>query len=63
MVQNTKDFITAQLNAFEKNTQGWVFWNFKTENSHAPEWDFFALLDAGIFPRDLSSRPLAGRCV
>lgn len=42
-------FIESQLAAYETHTQGWVFWNFKTENAH--EWDAFALLDAGIFPR------------
>jgi glucan 1,3-beta-glucosidase len=62
MRENTRRYITAQLNTFEKNSQGWVFWTMKTENSHAAEWDLFALLDAGIFPSDLSNRPLVGPC-
>ena len=45
---NTRSYIEAQLDVFEKNTQGWVFWNFKTEGS--PEWDLFRLLTAGLFP-------------
>ncbi|KAI0996515.1 Glucan 1,3-beta-glucosidase [Podosphaera aphanis] len=46
--QDMRNFIEAQLSAFESQTQGWIFWNFKTEGAH--EWDAFALLDAGIFP-------------
>ncbi|KHJ35732.1 putative glucan -beta-glucosidase precursor protein [Erysiphe necator] len=54
-------YIEAQLSAFETHTQGWVFWNFKTEGAH--EWDAFALLDAGIFPQpvgDLSPNSICG---
>ncbi|POS85368.1 hypothetical protein EPUL_003655 [Erysiphe pulchra] len=47
-------YIEAQLSAFETRTQGWVFWNFKAEG--APEWDAFALLDAGIFPQPLGNQ-------
>ncbi|KAK2627455.1 hypothetical protein QTJ16_003421 [Diplocarpon rosae] len=47
-----RGYLEAQLSAFERQTQGWVFWNFKTEAAH--EWDAFALLDGGIFPQPLN---------
>lgn len=48
MKSDTTNYIRAQINAFEQNTQGWIFWNFKTEAS--AEWDYFRLLDNGIWP-------------
>lgn len=42
------------MEAFEAKTNGWIFWNFKTEAS--PEWDLFRLLDNKVFPQPLSSR-------
>ncbi|KAJ9664738.1 glucan exo-1,3-beta-glucosidase [Neophaeococcomyces mojaviensis] len=44
----TRNYIQAQIDSFEKNAQGWIFWNFKTEAS--AEWDFFRLLDNGVWP-------------
>ena len=55
-----RGYIEAQLEAFEQNTQGWVFWNFKTEAS--PEWDAFRLIDAGVFPQPLTSRKFGAIC-
>jgi glucan 1,3-beta-glucosidase len=46
---DVRGYIEAQMESFEAKTQGWIFWNFKTEN--APEWDAFRLIDAGIFPQ------------
>ena len=57
---NTRQYIEAQLETFETYTQGWIFWNFKTES--AAEWDAFQLLDAGIFPQPLSSRKYGMVC-
>jgi len=45
---NTQRYIKAQIAVFEQRTQGWVFWNFKTEAS--AEWDLERLLAAGVFP-------------
>jgi glucan 1,3-beta-glucosidase len=45
---DTRKYIETQIAAFEGKTQGWFFWNFKTEN--AAEWDALALVDAGVFP-------------
>ncbi|KIV82735.1 hypothetical protein PV11_04820 [Exophiala sideris] len=45
---DTTNYISAQIDAFESKAQGWIFWNFKTEN--APEWDLFQLLDNGVWP-------------
>ncbi|KAL8972637.1 MAG: hypothetical protein Q9183_000441 [Haloplaca sp. 2 TL-2023] len=48
---DTQNYIAAQIAVFEQRTDGWVFWNFKTEAS--PEWDLFRLLDYKIFPQPL----------
>lgn len=55
-----RGYIEAQLSAFESHTQGWVFWNFKTETAH--EWDAFALLDNGVFPQPLTDRKFSSIC-
>ncbi|RDW94953.1 hypothetical protein BP5796_00716 [Coleophoma crateriformis] len=46
---STTNYIQAQITSFESMTQGWVFWNFKTEAS--AEWDLFRLIDAGVWPK------------
>jgi len=56
----TRRYIEAQMVAFEGRTQGWVWWNFKTEGAH--EWDAFALIDAGVFPQPLGSRKFETLC-
>ncbi|KAF2222492.1 putative Exo-beta-1,3-glucanase [Elsinoe ampelina] len=53
---DVRGYIEAQMEAFEKSTRGWVWWNFKTENGHAGEWDMYALVDAGIWPKDNTER-------
>ncbi|CZR54831.1 probable glucan 1,3-beta-glucosidase precursor [Phialocephala subalpina] len=55
-----RGYIEAQLSTFESHTQGWVFWNFKTESAH--EWDAFALLDGGIFPQPLTAYEFGSIC-
>lgn len=45
---DTTRYIKAQIDTFEQQTQGWVFWNFKTEAS--AEWDLERLLAADVFP-------------
>ncbi|GAB7353179.1 hypothetical protein MBLNU459_g3707t1 [Dothideomycetes sp. NU459] len=57
---DTRAYIEAQMESFERNTQGWIFWNFKTEAS--AEWDAFRLLDAGIFPQPLTDRKFGAIC-
>ena len=44
----TSRYIKAQIDEYELKTQGWVFWNFKTQMS--AEWDLERLLKAGLFP-------------
>lgn len=39
-----------------------IFQQFKTENSGSPEWDAFALIDAGIFPQPLTARLFSPVC-
>lgn len=55
-----RGYIEAQLEAFEAQTQGWVFWNFKTESAH--EWDAFVLMDNGVFPQPLTDRKFSAIC-
>lgn len=58
---SVRRYIEVQLDAFETRTQGWVFWNFKTEGS-AGEWDLFQLLDGGVFPQPLGDRMFGRYC-
>jgi glucan 1,3-beta-glucosidase len=60
MKDDVRGYIEAQLETFEANTEGWVFWNFKTEAAH--EWDAFVLLDNGIFPQPLTARKFGPVC-
>lgn len=57
---DVRGYIEAQLETFERVSQGWIFWNFKTES--ADEWSAFALLDAGIFPQPLTDRQYSAIC-
>jgi len=57
---DVRQYIEAQLTVFEERTNGWIFWNFKTEG--AGEWDAFALIDAGIFPQPLTDRKFPAPC-
>jgi len=52
-------YFLAQIDSFEAGTNGvgWFMWTMKTEDHCAPEWDFIFLLDNGIIPEDLCTRP------
>lgn len=58
---DVRKYIETQLDAFEAKSNGWVFWNFKTEGD-AGDWDLFQLLDAGIFPQPLHDRKFGQYC-
>ena len=58
---DVRKYIETQLDAYEAVTDGWVFWNFKTEGS-AGEWDLFQLLDNGVFPQPLNNRKFGKYC-
>lgn len=51
---NTKEFIKAQFETFEKNGDGWIFWCFKTEDSI--EWDFKRLASLDMLPESFLNR-------
>ncbi|KAI1636144.1 putative Exo-beta-1,3-glucanase [Biscogniauxia mediterranea] len=51
---NIKNFINAQIVAYEK-AAGWIFWAWKTES--APEWSFRDLFNAGIIPPSFIENP------
>jgi glucan 1,3-beta-glucosidase len=55
-----RQYVEAQLDVYERYSQGWIFWNFKTEAS--PEWDLFRLLDIGVFPQPLGERRFGSAC-
>ena len=61
IIENTRRYIAAQLDVYTQNTNGFIFWNFKTEAS--PEWDLFRLLDHPdrIFP-NLNGRGPSSVC-
>ncbi|KAI9656141.1 MAG: exo-1,3-beta-glucanase [Alyxoria varia] len=56
---NIRQFIEAQLDAYEK-AAGWVFWTWK--NEAAPEWNMQDLLAQGLFPQPLTARKHPGQC-
>jgi len=43
------------MDAFE-TAVGWFFWNFRTEDEHAPEWDYVMGVREGWMPKDAGSR-------
>jgi len=43
-----KRFALAQMNAYEFNSLGWFFWNFKTES--APLWNYILAVSKGWLP-------------
>lgn len=57
---DVRGYIEAQFDAFEARTQGWIWWNFKTEG--AAEWDMFRLVEAGVFPQPLTDRKFGPVC-
>lgn len=54
---NIKNFVNAQLYAFEK-AAGWIWWTWKTEG--APEWDMQDLLANGLFPSPVNEEKVYG---
>lgn len=51
---DTRKFVEIQLDQYENNTMGWIFWCYKTENTI--EWDFVRLAELGLFPQPFSDR-------
>jgi len=58
---SVRRYIEVQLDAYEAKTNGWIFWNFKTEGGTG-EWDSFQLIDGGVFPQPLESRWFEWAC-
>jgi glucan 1,3-beta-glucosidase len=54
--QFLQNFARAQMDGFEIG-QGWFFWNFRTENNHAPAWDFLLGLQEGWIDQNVGARP------
>merc|ERR1719271_1139753 len=48
-------YARAQMDAFEASN-GWFFWNFRTEDGHAPEWDYLVGLEHGWMPQNAGIR-------
>ena len=48
-------YARAQMDAFEASN-GWFFWNFRTEDGHAPEWDYLVGLEQGWMPQNAGIR-------
>lgn len=49
----TQAFLERQMQAFEQQTFGYVFWNFKTETATA--WSLFDLDRLGLVPQPLNN--------
>ncbi|KAJ5106515.1 CAZyme family GH5 [Penicillium angulare] len=56
---NLRQFIEAQLDAYEKGA-GWLYWTWKTEG--APEWDMQMQIAGGVFPNPVTSRQFPSQC-
>jgi len=59
MAPEYKDFLQkfarAQMDSFEV-AGGWFFWNFRTENGHAPAWDYLLGVQEGWMPANAAGR-------
>lgn len=53
-------FVESQLDAFERATTAWFYWNFKM--SASSPWSWFEMVDLGIVPQPLSQRQFPGQC-
>lgn len=51
---DTRKLIEMQLDEYEANSMGWIFWCYKTETTI--EWDFKRLTEFGLFPLPFSDR-------
>lgn len=49
-----RKYIEIQLDQYESQMNGWIFWCFKTEN--AIEWDLSKLVEYELFPQPLDNR-------
>lgn len=52
--KDTRKYIEMQLDQYEQNSNGWIFWCYKTET--AIEWDFSRLAKLGLMPQPLTDR-------
>lgn len=52
--KNYRKYIEMQLDQYESQMNGWIFWCYKTETSI--EWDLSRLVDLGLFPQPLDDR-------
>lgn len=52
--KNYRKYIEMQLDQYESQMNGWIFWCYKTETSI--EWDFSRLVELELFPNPLSDR-------
>lgn len=51
--EHVRQFIEAQLATYDAKTDGWIFWNWKTES--AAEWDYLKLKESNLFPSPLDN--------
>ncbi|KAK6202638.1 glycoside hydrolase superfamily [Scheffersomyces amazonensis] len=51
--KNTRKFIEMQIDQYNRYTNGWIFWCFKTETSI--EWDFQKLVELELMPQPLDN--------
>lgn len=48
----TQEYISAQLDAFERHCAGWFFWTYKKEGGQDIGWSLKNAVEVGAFPRN-----------
>lgn len=54
----TRRFVEAQLEAFERNASGYFLWAYKGPGA----WGLRNLVEGGMFPNPVSERRFEGLC-
>ena len=57
---DTRRFVEAELDAFERSGQGWVFWTYKTEDRISI--DLGLMIKYGMFPQPFDDRKYPNQC-
>ena len=58
MIKAVRKYMEAQLDAFEKNTDGFFFWAWKAPGA----WNFMNGVKQGWIPQPLNARIFPGQC-
>ncbi|RDW75419.1 putative endo-beta-1,6-glucanase-1 [Coleophoma cylindrospora] len=56
-----KNWFAAQVTTYEKHTNGWVFWTWKSQLNDY-RWSYSEAVTAGVIPTDLDDTYMYGSC-